>query len=128
MVKVDLKKKLPPEFKAKWVEALRSGKYKQVTGRLHKKTGFCCLGVACEINRSGWEWQYDEQEEAFITPFGSGGVPGREDVGSKVYEVLTQRLHRPDLEEHDVMSFITSHNDIRAWNFNQIADWIEENL
>ena len=39
-----------------WLEALRSGKYKQTTGMLHelddeqgRTIGFCCLGVACEI-------------------------------------------------------------------------------
>ena len=33
----------------KWVKALRSGKYKQTTSRLKDKTGYCCLGVACEL-------------------------------------------------------------------------------
>ena len=33
----------------KWVEALRSGKYEQVTGALRSGDGFCCLGVACEL-------------------------------------------------------------------------------
>lgn len=31
-----------------WIKALRSGKYKQITGRLAKDGGFCCLGVLCE--------------------------------------------------------------------------------
>lgn len=34
----------------KWVEALRSGKYKQTRGTLKNNEGFCCLGVLCEIN------------------------------------------------------------------------------
>ena len=34
---------------AKWLEALRSGKYKQTTGRLQDSKGFCCLGVACDV-------------------------------------------------------------------------------
>ena len=36
----------------KWVEALRSGKYKQGTGELHnkKENTYCCLGVLCAIN------------------------------------------------------------------------------
>lgn len=48
-------KKLPKAFKAKWVAALRSGKYKQCTGSLVEKDYLtskithCCLGVACEI-------------------------------------------------------------------------------
>lgn len=33
----------------KWVEALRSGKYKQTTEALHDENGYCCLGVACEL-------------------------------------------------------------------------------
>ena len=36
-----------------WIDALRSGEYKQVRGRLGKGTkksmGYCCLGVACEV-------------------------------------------------------------------------------
>lgn len=33
----------------KWVEALRSGKYKQTKETLQDKEGYCCLGVACEL-------------------------------------------------------------------------------
>ncbi len=37
----------------KWVEALRSGKYRQATGKLCKiddcDHSYCCLGVACEL-------------------------------------------------------------------------------
>jgi len=33
-----------------WVEALESGKYDQATHGLGCSQGFCCLGVACEIN------------------------------------------------------------------------------
>ena len=35
----------------KWVEELRSGRWKQHTGALtnEDRTAFCCLGVACEL-------------------------------------------------------------------------------
>ena len=46
------------ENRRKWVEALRSGKYKQTSGSLHDDNGFCCLGVACEISGLG-EWERD---------------------------------------------------------------------
>ncbi len=36
-------------FKAEWIAALRSGKYKQARGKLKKDGGYCCLGVYCEI-------------------------------------------------------------------------------
>ena len=39
-----------PEVKTKWLEALRSGKYKQGTGKLRSTDDtFCCLGVLCDI-------------------------------------------------------------------------------
>ena len=38
------------QFK-KWLQALRSGKYKQAQGRLESPKGgeYCCLGVACKV-------------------------------------------------------------------------------
>lgn len=39
------------EAAQKWVEALRSGKYKQGVGMLRNaKDEYCCLGVLCDIN------------------------------------------------------------------------------
>lgn len=37
------------QIKQKWVEALRSGEYKQTQGRLRNHDGFCCLGVLCDV-------------------------------------------------------------------------------
>jgi len=34
----------------KWINALRSGKYKQTQGFLKDEAGYCCLGVLDEIN------------------------------------------------------------------------------
>lgn len=38
-------------LKAKWVEALRSGKYEQGPHKLHNKDNntYCCLGVLCVL-------------------------------------------------------------------------------
>ena len=33
----------------KWIESLRSGKYKQIKNQLQRPNGHCCLGVACDI-------------------------------------------------------------------------------
>lgn len=44
------------EIAEKWVEALRSGKYKQTKGKLRTPKGYCCLGVLCDISGiSKWE-------------------------------------------------------------------------
>lgn len=45
------------DLKAKWLEALRSGRYQQARGALRRDTstkgseevGYCCLGVLCDI-------------------------------------------------------------------------------
>lgn len=37
------------DIKKRWVEALRSGKYKQTRGALKDDQGFCCLGVLCDL-------------------------------------------------------------------------------
>ncbi len=44
------------ELKARWVEALRSDRYKQTMGRLRTFGGFCCWGVLCDlVDPDGWE-------------------------------------------------------------------------
>jgi len=44
-------------IKRKWVEALRSGEYKQGQGALRdaRDNTWCCLGVLCEVSGLG-EW------------------------------------------------------------------------
>lgn len=49
-------RKLPADVKARWLEALRSGRYLQTKGRLHRTedgaqncAGYCCLGVLCDL-------------------------------------------------------------------------------
>lgn len=39
----------------RWIEELKGGKRIQATGTLHTETGFCCLGVLCDISEvSNW--------------------------------------------------------------------------
>jgi hypothetical protein len=57
------------EIKLKWLEALRSGQYKQTKYSLKNEKGFCCLGVLCDIysqeNKTPWE-KHEEEREAII--------------------------------------------------------------
>lgn len=52
------------ELKTKWVEALRSGKYKQGEGYLSRVDNgaekFCCLGVVFDIQGAAWPTQVDD--------------------------------------------------------------------
>jgi hypothetical protein len=39
------------ELKSAWIDALRSGAFKQGEGNLNVNDTFCCLGVVCEVAR-----------------------------------------------------------------------------
>lgn len=47
--------KLKPEVKEAWLEALRSGRYKQGISYLRRNNKHCCLGVLCDLHDpNGW--------------------------------------------------------------------------
>ena len=59
------------QIKQLWVNALRSGEYKQATGRLRKNDGYCCLGVLCDLHskttgEGHWEGE-GEGDQAYST-------------------------------------------------------------
>ena len=101
-----------PELKEKWVEALRSGEFKQTTG-MFKKTHsdgterFCCLGVLCVVAEenpiifagSNWDFVWDFVDRAL----------GRTISGSPWPDHLAAK------------------NDGGA-SFAEIANYIEQNL
>lgn len=48
-----------PQIKEKWINALRSGEYKQTQGNLYEPgVGYCCLGVLTDLylKEKGLEW------------------------------------------------------------------------
>jgi len=42
-------------LKAKWLKALRSGRYKQAQGCLKDNDKFCCLGVLADVQGCAWK-------------------------------------------------------------------------
>ena len=59
------------EIKQKWLNALRSGEYKQGYGGLCDGTQFCCLGVLAHIQGMSREWL--ERNSGSIYDFGQDG-------------------------------------------------------
>lgn len=51
----------------KWVQALRSGKYKQTKSVLRYESRFCCLGVACEVYNQEMKRLHKKQLKTIIT-------------------------------------------------------------
>ena len=120
--------KLDPEFKAKWVTALRSGEYKQGRGLLYTGEAYCCLGVAGRICGIPVE---KLKEKHYLTPEWF-----RDDSLKNVPEILQHdalNLNREscvhylgymnDGDKHHIYNPIG-----RQYSFNEIADWIDENL
>ncbi len=96
--------KLDPKVKAKWVKALKSGKYQKTSaGHLKYKGRFCCLGVACEIG--------------LATPVKVVGIP---------YYVNSDFL--PHLIQIDLATMNDGSNYQKGLSLRKIADWIQENL
>lgn len=124
----EITEKLPAEFKAEWIKALRSGKYKQGRGYLKIDGSYCCLGVSCIV--AGIDPEIIEGSENPESPYHNGyelisNLPER--VQNNVPFIL-----RDNNEESDIINTLTKMNDgvgnCPQRSFNEIADYIEKNL
>lgn len=111
------------ENRAKWVEALRSGEYKQGDTYLKMLDKYCCLGVLCDVY---------EKETGNILEKDEGG-------GYKVYEETLENLSQVQewvgLESSEgafqaresipAKALTVLNDDYSEWDFDKIADLIE---
>lgn len=99
--------KLPKAFKAKWLKALKSGKYKKGKDRLKDaEGGFCCLGVACAM--TGMSHFGDKQ------------------VISEFYRKVPKIL-RGCANDNAIVEWLVFLNDNNN-TFEPVINYIEENL
>lgn len=125
--------KMNPEVKPSWLTALRSGEYKQGTGHLRRilndgvTEGYCCLGVLsdlyCKITGNG---SWDPKLSQWGCNFNDNGASDGADL------LLTVR-DWAGLNNDPTRTELARMNDGRMpegqrYTFNDIADWIEENL
>jgi hypothetical protein len=116
--------KLSPEFKTKWLEALRSGKYRQTAGVLNNNDGgFCCLGVAYDITGTGWR---PFGEDRVCTPSNGTAMLNYVDIGTE-RKCLFQDIVVENCGSSDIAHYLATEND-RGTPFSEIADWIEVHL
>lgn len=109
------------EIKAKWIEALRSGKYEQGKSQLRTLNDkYCCLGILCTLRTDG-EWkQWCEPDEDGLAEIGCWEFKGNSEWldGSYLLEIgMTS-------EEESALADM---ND-SGKTFAEIADYIEKNL
>lgn len=100
---------LEPKFKAKWVRALKSGKFKKRTGKLAHGETYCCLGVAACITGS-----FGKSFDDVICHRKLGGLPPG----------LKQEIGLSDNEETQLIQM----NDTEGKSFKEIAQYIQEKL
>jgi hypothetical protein len=99
-------------LKAKWVEALRSGKYEQAKGCLRDDDGFCCLGVLADVIAPEWTHEH-------FNPLSD------EDNGLlEEAELLTKHGVNFAIREQKRLAELNDHGS----TFAEIADYIEKNL
>lgn len=101
------------EIKAKWIEALRSGKYIQVRNALRDRHGFCCLGVLCDILPT-------LKYESF------GYVDSTDTVAEPT--LLTGQIRKETGLEKENLRYCVEMNDTQRKSFEEIAAWIEAAL
>ena len=114
-----------PQVKAKWLDALRSGYYEQGKGKLRTETGFCCLGVLCDLYAEEhkdvhWKTSYVEGDYTFL---------GREGtLPEKVVDWADLKSSTPSVSYENDTYELAMLNDSVELSFDEIADVIEEQL
>lgn len=123
-----------------WVKALRSGKYEQSKYVLNDGKGFCCLGVLCEVYQK--EAKKNHKKRLVVEKGVDDNAGGLCIAYDGAHTKLPDRVVKwagLDLDDPTILSreddygdiediFASEANDVRGWNFKQIADAIEENL
>ena len=98
-----------------WVAALRGGKYEQAEGALRAGSGFCCLGVLCDISKQGeWRQGDDHHPQTYLEQ--RTYLPAQVQLWAEV------RGEDPYTSTKETLSAL---ND-RGLSFEEIADIIEQ--
>jgi hypothetical protein len=119
---------MDPVVKEKWVAALRSDKYKQGFGRLHKADDtYCALGVLCDVYSKEFDVPWDKTEYHE----GDNFSPFLGLINSLPKDVCKWAGLRSNVVSirHNTLSVnIVLLNDEYKLTFNQLANYIEEQL
>lgn len=109
------------DIKEQWVEALRSGEYEQGRGTLCQDNKFCCLGVLFDI--AGGEVEGEWIPHDILSNAWRATSPSN----STLYGLPTDFLDFCEVASSEAFNLICM-NDNNEQSFEQIAEWIEENL
>jgi hypothetical protein len=118
------------QLKAKWIEALRSGEYRQAQGSLHDQDngGYCCLGVLCKVMGAEFGSVGDDADQSYdyVPHIGRRVLSAGEDeeLGADVLGEIGIPDQKPLIQMNDGNTDL----GIAQHSFSEIADYIEKNL
>lgn len=111
------------EIKAKWLAALRSGKYEQGEGALFNNNKFCCLGVLCEIHSDEVEDLWEVDQDGVNTYDSDSGL-----LPAVVMEWAGLTSKDPRVQVSEDKEVTVSYLNDEGHSFKYIADIIEREL
>lgn len=111
------------KIKELWINALRSGEYKQSQHALRTVSGFCCLGVLCDLaaKLELGTWRQTIESKWVFEPM--GGNSRQDTLPGRVVEWAGLRDSNPDTDKGSLASL----ND-HGKSFEEIADIIQAEL
>ena len=110
---VKIVRRSPEQVYDAWIEALRSGEYKQTDGQLYDDdvNSFCCLGVLCDLARKdGGKVNWNDPWKSIVQAEG-GNLPF----------YVRQYIGMSDYQEQKLIKM----NDSGTQSFKHIASYIE---
>jgi hypothetical protein len=120
------------KIKEAWVNALHSGKYEQGKEKLRSVSGYCCLGVLCDIyaEEHNTEWKFRGNEETNLQPMDYWYYEGESEFLPKsVVDWAELETNNPYLlVDDEEESLCVSHLNDTGYTFSQIADLIQAQL
>ena len=128
------------KIKEVWVNALRSGKYEQGSEKLRSVTGYCCLGVLCDIyaQEHNTQWEFRGNEETNPQPMDYWYFDEHSEfLPESVMNWAELKTHSPtvrvdveDNDDEDNWYYKDELSDINdsGYDFSQIANIIEAQL
>lgn len=122
------------EVAKKWIEALRSGKYKKTVGTLkrvdnYEQGSFCALGVLCDIYQREHERPLLEHKISAKAKRSKVAIDGEVDLipeEVRVWAGMSSPAGHVETKHGELT--IPCLNDEGRMSFKKIADIIEENI
>ena len=117
----------------RWIRELRSGKYKQTRERLRIGDRYCCLGVLCNIyseeRRAGsWDKLEEWRGPREFSRYQKGEFEFIDELGFKERTKITPHMRIWSGLSKEMNNELTNKNDREQLDFNEIADFIENEL